>query len=237
MKRSITTAELEQRLGEIGDPLHGGLHDSLAAIEQSASPSPIPALAVPMDTSIPPQGEVDVGHGTVDELDQSLHIDPILKQVVQAAEAEHQHQQNEQHHHEQENEHHQEDAMRDIEMPPLPEQEHAVQQYEDSRVPDFVLHALEHPPVQENTAHQEMITDETHQENRGGETEQEPPARNYSRSPAGSEPPQAGASLVSSRSAASIKTLILKLVKGVDDVIREASTPESKLGEKVVWSL
>ncbi|KAJ9096407.1 hypothetical protein QFC21_005229 [Naganishia friedmannii] len=234
--RFSVTAELEQRLGEIGDPLHGGLHDSLAGIEQSASPSPIPALAMPMDANLPSQGDVDVGHGAVEDMDQGLHIDPILKQVVQAAEAEHQHQQNEQHHHEQGNVH-QEDVMRDIEMPPLPEQDNVVQQYEDSRVPDFVLHALENSPAQENTTHQEMIMDEVHPEIRSAETEHEPVARNSSRSPARSEPPQAGTSSVSSRSAASIKTLILKLVKGVNDVIHETSTAESKLGEKVVWSL
>ncbi|KAJ9114312.1 hypothetical protein QFC22_005764 [Naganishia vaughanmartiniae] len=228
-------SELEQRLGEIGDPLHGGLHDSLAAIEQSASPSPIPALAMPMDANIPPQDDVDLGHGT-DDLEQGLHIDPILKQVVQAAEAEQQHQQNEQHHHEQQNDH-QDDVMRDIEMPPLPEHENVVQQYDDSRVPDYGLHALEDIPAPESSAHQDMITDENHQESLGGETEQEPVARNYSRSPARSEPPQAGTSSAPSRSAASIKTLILKLVKGVNDVIHESSTAESKLGEKVVWSL
>lgn len=194
-----------------------------------------------MDANIPAQDDGDLGHGTVDDLEQGLHIDPILKQVVQAAEAEHQHQQNEQHHdqnvqphhHHEEHNEHQEDVMRDIEMPPLPEQENVVQQYEDTRVPDFVLHALANPPTQENTVHQEIITDESH----GDEAEQEPTARIYSRSPARSEPPQAGTSSGSSRSAASIKTLILKLVKGVDDVIHEASTAESKLSNKVVWSL
>ncbi|KAJ9106723.1 hypothetical protein QFC19_003035 [Naganishia cerealis] len=228
---TFSTAELEQRLGEIGDPLHGGLHESLAAIDGSASPSPVPSMGMVMDVNPPSQGEVELGHGAVDDLDQSLHIDPILKQVVQAAEAQHQHQQNEQHHESEHN--HQEDAMRDMEMPPLPEQESG-QRHEDSRVSDFGLHTLEDGPAQEATIHQEiqeMIT-EAHPEVRG-ESEQES-ARNYSRSPARSE---AQAETSASSRSTSIKTLILKLVKGVDDVINEASTAESKLGEKVVWSL
>lgn len=244
IRRAPAPAELEQRLGEIGDPLHGGgLHDSLSAIEESASPSLPPA---PMDgqTPPPPQGmhDVDLGQAGVNELDQTLHIDPILSQVAQAAEAEQQRQRDEQRQHEQQQEQQDHDSLRDLEMPSVEhEQAHHAQ---SPRVSEFNMHAIDELPQQENGMHQEMTTaaaaaaaasaEDTQQDMRMDELGE---GRTYSRSPAaaGQGDPLAGPS-VSARSA-TIKQLILRLVKGVEDVINDNASPESKVGEKVVWSL
>ena len=211
-------AELEQRLGEIGDPLHGGLHDTLSAIEESASPSLPPA---PMDGQTPPpQMHVDLGQSGVNELDQTLHIDPILNQVAQAAEAEQRRQREEQEQEEQrEREQGQEhEGLRDLEMPSVGEHDQGAQHGgQGERVGDFDMPAID---GQDNgmdmTATAGMSQQEIRMEEMGD-----------SRSPGPS---------ASSRSV-TIKQLIERLVKGVEDVLNDTATPESKVGEKVVWSL
>lgn len=185
-----------------------------------------------MDVHTPAQMHRDlVGQAAgVGELDQTLHIDPILNQVAQAAEAE-MRQRDEMQRREAEE---QQQGLRDLEMPTGGDHEQAVHQG-SPRVSEFNMHGMDELPHQENGMH--TAEEEVQQEMRMDEAGE---GRTFSRSPGqghgdAAVPGSGGAS--SSARSATIKQVIMRLVKGVEDVINESASAESKVGEKVVWSL
>lgn len=181
-----------------------------------------------MDVQAPDQMHVDLGQGGVNDLDQTLHIDPILNQVAQAAEAEHLRQQEERQR-EQQQEH---ETMRDIEMPSGAEHESLPQHSEGARGPEFNIEAMDQLAPQDNMAQPEAApAEDVQQEMR---VDEQGEAQSTSRSPGQSD---AHATSSAASRAAGIKVLISKLVKGVEDVVHEVASAESKVGEKVVWSL
>lgn len=170
---------------------------------------------------------VDLSQNGVSDLDQTLHIDPILDQVARAAEAEHLRQQEERRHEQQQ----EQETLRDIEMPSGTEHDPLSQHGESARAPDFNLHSIDELAAQDITVQPEGSIENSAREMRGaGHSE----SQNISRSPA---PAEAHAASSAASRAAAVKVLISKLVKGVEDVVREVASAESKVGEKVVWSL
>jgi hypothetical protein len=182
-----------------------------------------------MDIHTPPQMHGDLGQAAaVGELDQTLHIDPILNQVAQAAEAE-MRQRDEMQRREVEEE---QEGLRDLEMSTGDHVQ--VAQQGSPRVSEFNMHAIDELPHQENGMH---TAEEEGQEMRMDDAGE---GRTFSRSPGQGQGDAAvtgsgGAS--SSARSATIKQLIVRLVKGVEDVINESASAETTVGEKVVWSL
>jgi hypothetical protein len=184
-----------------------------------------------MDVHTPPQMHGDLGQAAVGvgELDQTLHIDPILNQVAQAAEAE-MRQRDEMQRRAVEEE---QEGLRDLEMQTGDHEQ--VAQQGSPRVSEFNMHAIDELPHQENGMH--SAEEEGQQEMRMDDAGE---GRTFSRSPGqgqGDTGVTGSGGASSSARSATIKQLIVRLVKGVEDVINESASAESKVGEKVVWSL